>query len=74
MKAIIVLAVMIVALLLQTTVFPELTLLGVKPELLYLVTVVAMIVARADDQRAAHREAIRSQGRHRVSCSKAFPP
>jgi rod shape-determining protein MreD len=33
-------AVTVTALLLQTTVFPELTLLGVKPELLYLVTVV----------------------------------
>jgi len=33
-------AVIVTALLLQTTVFPELTLLGVKPELLYLVTVV----------------------------------
>jgi rod shape-determining protein MreD len=40
-KRIVVLVVVIVtALLLQTTVFPELTLLGVKPELLYLVTVV----------------------------------
>ena len=33
-------AVIVTALLLQTTVFPKLTLLGVKPELLYLVTVV----------------------------------
>lgn len=33
-------AVIVTALLLQTTVFPELTLLGVRPELLYLVTVV----------------------------------
>lgn len=33
-------AVITTALLLQTTVFPELTLLGIKPELLYLVTVV----------------------------------
>jgi rod shape-determining protein MreD len=33
-------AVIVTALLLQTTVFPELTLLRVKPELLYLVTVV----------------------------------
>ena len=33
-------AVIVTALLLQTTVFPELTLLGVKPELVYLVTVV----------------------------------
>jgi rod shape-determining protein MreD len=32
--------VIVTALLLQTTVFPELTLLGVRPELLYLVTVV----------------------------------
>lgn len=33
-------AVIVTALLLQTTLFPELTLLGVRPELLYLVTVV----------------------------------
>ena len=39
-RAIVVVAVVVTGLLLQTTVFPELTLLGVKPELLYLVTVV----------------------------------
>jgi len=39
-RAAILVAVIVTALLLQTTVFPELTLLGVKPELLYLVTVV----------------------------------
>ena len=39
-RALVVAAVVVTALLLQTTVFPELTLLGVKPELLYLVTVV----------------------------------
>ncbi|MGH2681103.1 MAG: rod shape-determining protein MreD [Actinomycetota bacterium] len=39
-QAVILIAVVVTALLLQTTVFPELTLLGVKPELLYLVTVV----------------------------------
>jgi rod shape-determining protein MreD len=39
-RAVILIAVVVTALLLQTTVFPELTLLGVKPELLYLVTVV----------------------------------
>lgn len=36
----VVVPVIVTALLLQTTVFPELTLLGVRPELLYLVTVV----------------------------------
>jgi rod shape-determining protein MreD len=39
-RAIVFVAVIVTALLLQTTVFPELTLLGIKPELLYLVTVV----------------------------------
>jgi rod shape-determining protein MreD len=39
-RALVLVAVIVTALLLQTTVFPELTLLGVKPELLYLVTVV----------------------------------
>ena len=39
-RAIVFVAVIVTALLLQTTVFSELTLLGVKPELLYLVTVV----------------------------------
>jgi rod shape-determining protein MreD len=39
-RTIILLLVITTALLLQTTVFPELTLLGIKPELLYLVTVV----------------------------------
>ena len=39
-KTVILIAVIVTALLLQTTVFPELTLFGVKPELLYLVTVV----------------------------------
>ncbi len=37
-------AVIVTALLLQTTVFPELTLLGVKPELLYLVTVIFAVL------------------------------
>jgi rod shape-determining protein MreD len=37
---VILVAVIVTALLLQTTVFPELTLLGVRPELLYLVTVI----------------------------------
>lgn len=36
----VVVPVIVTALLLQTTVFPELTLLGVRPELLYMVTVV----------------------------------
>jgi rod shape-determining protein MreD len=39
-KVVILIAVIVTALLLQTTVFPKLTLFGVKPELLYLVTVV----------------------------------
>jgi rod shape-determining protein MreD len=39
-RAIVFIAVIVTALLLQTTVFPTVTLLGVKPELLYLVTVV----------------------------------
>ena len=39
-RAIVFIAVIVTALLLQTTVFPTITLLGVKPELLYLVTVV----------------------------------
>jgi len=39
-RTVILVAVIVTALLLQTTVFPELTFLGVKPELLYLVTVV----------------------------------
>ena len=39
-RTLVLVAVITTALLLQTTVFPELTLLGVKPELLYLVTVV----------------------------------
>jgi rod shape-determining protein MreD len=39
-RALVFVAVIVTALLLQTTVFPELTLLRVKPELLYLVTVV----------------------------------
>jgi rod shape-determining protein MreD len=37
-------AVVVTALLLQTTVFPELTLLKVKPELLYLVTVIFAVL------------------------------
>jgi rod shape-determining protein MreD len=37
---VILIAVIVTALLLQTTVFPKLTMFGVKPELLYLVTVV----------------------------------
>jgi len=37
-------AVIVTALLLQTAVFPELTLLGVKPELLYLVTVIFAVL------------------------------
>lgn len=45
MKRVLVLvAVIVTALLLQTTVFPELTLLGVKPELLYLVTVIFAVL------------------------------
>jgi rod shape-determining protein MreD len=39
-RAIVFVAVIVTALLLQTTVFPKMSLLGVKPELLYLVTVV----------------------------------
>jgi rod shape-determining protein MreD len=39
-RAAILVVVIVTALLLQTTVFPELTLVGMKPELLYLVTVV----------------------------------
>lgn len=39
-RTVVIVAVTVTALLLQTTVFPELTLLGVKPELLYLVTIV----------------------------------
>ncbi|HYY07528.1 MAG TPA: rod shape-determining protein MreD [Actinomycetota bacterium] len=39
-RVVVLVAVIVTALLLQTTVFPELTLLGVRPELLYLVTVV----------------------------------
>ena len=39
-RTVILIAVIVTSLLLQTTVFPELTLFGVKPELLYLVTVV----------------------------------
>ncbi|HET9671335.1 MAG TPA: rod shape-determining protein MreD [Actinomycetota bacterium] len=39
-RAVVMLVVITTALLLQTTLFPELTLWGVKPELLYLVTVV----------------------------------
>lgn len=43
-KTVVLVAVVVTALLLQTTVFPELTLLGVKPELLYLVTVVFAVL------------------------------
>jgi rod shape-determining protein MreD len=39
-RVVVLVAVIVTALLLQTTVFPELTLLGIRPELLYLVTVV----------------------------------
>ena len=39
-RVLVLVAVIMTALLLQTTVFPELTLLGVKPELVYLVTVI----------------------------------
>jgi rod shape-determining protein MreD len=39
-RALVFVAVIVTGLLLQTTVFPELTLLEIKPELLYLVTVV----------------------------------
>ena len=39
-RVVVLVAVILTALLLQTTVFPEITLLGIKPELLYLVTVV----------------------------------
>lgn len=48
-RTIVLVVVITTALLLQTTVFPELTLLGVKPELLYLVTVVfAMLQGPAE--------------------------
>jgi rod shape-determining protein MreD len=43
-RAVVLIAVIVTALLLQTTVFPELTLLGIKPELLYLVTVVFAVL------------------------------
>jgi rod shape-determining protein MreD len=46
-RAVILLAVITTALLLQTTVFPELTILGVKPELLYLVTVIFAVLRGA---------------------------
>lgn len=50
MKRIAVLLVVIVtALLLQTTVFPELAFLGVRPELLYLVTVVFAVLRGPTD-------------------------
>jgi rod shape-determining protein MreD len=39
-RALVLFVVVVTALLLQTTVFPELTLLNVKPELLYMVTVI----------------------------------
>ena len=39
-RTVILIAVIVTALLLQTTVFPKVTMFGVKPELLYLVTVV----------------------------------
>jgi rod shape-determining protein MreD len=43
-RALVLVAVIVTALLLQTTVFPELTLLEVKPELLYLVTVIFAVL------------------------------
>jgi rod shape-determining protein MreD len=43
-RVLVLVAVIVTALLLQTTVFPELTLLGVKPELLYLVTVIFAVL------------------------------
>lgn len=43
-RAVVLIAVTVTALLLQTTVFPELTLLRVKPELLYLVTVIFAVL------------------------------
>ncbi|HZB79037.1 MAG TPA: rod shape-determining protein MreD [Actinomycetota bacterium] len=43
-RILVLVAVIVTALLLQTTVFPELTLLGVKPELLYLVTVIFAVL------------------------------
>ncbi len=43
-RVVVLVAVIVTALLLQTTVFPELTLLGVKPELLYLVTVIFAVL------------------------------
>jgi rod shape-determining protein MreD len=43
-RAVVLVAVIVTALLLQTTVFPELTLLEVKPELLYLVTVIFAVL------------------------------
>ena len=43
-RVVVLVAVIVTALLLQTTVFPEITLLGVKPELLYLVTVIFAVL------------------------------
>jgi rod shape-determining protein MreD len=43
-RAVVLVAVIVTALLLQTTVFPEITLLGVKPELLYMVTVIFAVL------------------------------
>jgi rod shape-determining protein MreD len=43
-RMVVLVAVTVAALLLQTTVFPEITLLGVKPELLYLVTVIFAVL------------------------------
>ncbi|HEV2952007.1 MAG TPA: rod shape-determining protein MreD, partial [Actinomycetota bacterium] len=43
-RIVVLVAVIVTALLLQTTVFPEITLLGVKPELLYLVTVIFAVL------------------------------
>ena len=43
-RVVVLVAVIVTALLLQTTVFSEITLLGVKPELLYLVTVIFAVL------------------------------
>ena len=64
-RAVVFVAVIVTALLLQTTVFPELTLLGIKPELLYLVTVVfAALRGPAEGAPSAS-----SAGSRRTSCS-----
>ena len=59
-------AVIVTALLLQTAVFPKLTMLGVKPELLYLVTVV-FAVLQGPGRRRDRR--LRERASRRTSCS-----